>query len=145
MYLVQCGIFCILICMQYRKYDIYSLRKSCLHTKLNSLQSSIYHQIFLCSEYILLDSRWVVVCKYFFSFQTQIEQKKQYIVTTSVSGIEDYIPQNACPMHLDMRLLLFYDCYVVPLYRIHSHNRSTDNHLIITSCCAVLVSCVMPW
>ena len=62
-----------------------------------------------------------------------------------MSGIEDYIPQNACPMHLDMRLLLFYDCYVVPLYRIHSHNRSTDNHLIITSCCAVLVSCVMPW
>ena len=62
-----------------------------------------------------------------------------------MSGIEDYIPQNACPMHLDMRLLLFYDCYVVPLYHIHSHNRSTDNHLIITSRCAVLVSCVMPW
>ena len=144
MYLFQCGIF-LHTYTQYRKYGIYSFRKSCLHTKLNFLQSSIYHQIFLCFEYILLESRYVVDCKYFFFISDSNRAKKQYIVTTSVSGIEDYIPQNACPMHLDMRLLLFYDCYVVPLYRIHSHNRSTDNHLIITSRCAVLVSCVMPW
>ena len=43
------------------------------------------------------------------------ELKTTIVVTTTTTKCLSYTS-----MHLDMRLL-FYDCYVVPLYRIHSH------------------------